>query len=89
MTDKKQLRKELITKRKKMTDKFRLLCRKMLPPPNERTLSACIIPPSTSHNSGCYSVTFKDNKELLSVSASLVSLPFDFFVKTTSKTNFT
>lgn len=72
-----------------ITGYYRLLCRKMLPPPNERTLSSTIIPKYVGHNSGCFSITYHDINDLIHASISFYSIVFDFFVKITGKTNFT
>jgi hypothetical protein len=73
----------------KVTGYYRLITRKMLPPPNERTLAASIIPKNIAHNHGCFSITFLREFDLLNSSASFCSLVFDFFVKVMGKTNFT
>jgi len=71
------------------TDYFRLVFRKMLSQPGERTLISSLFPKGGTHILGCVSVTFKDNSSLLSNLASFMSLPFDFYIKTTGKANLT
>jgi len=55
---------------------------------HERTLKSCIIPPGPTHIDGCFSMTFRSLKNLVSFSGFSFSLLYDFFVKTTRKTNF-
>jgi len=70
-----------------VTESYKLVTRKMLSQAGERTLIACIIPPGTGHIDACYSFTFKDNKLMVVLSAAFASLPYDFFLKTTGKSN--
>jgi hypothetical protein len=70
------------------TDFYRLVSRRLLPPSNERTLTSCIQPPKSAHIDGCFSIVFKETSRLLLFSSLFVSIPYDFFVKTTGKTNF-
>ncbi|MCK5504800.1 MAG: hypothetical protein KAJ10_06535, partial [Thermodesulfovibrionia bacterium] len=74
--------------KKPITEFYRLVARKMLPPPNERTLIATIIPRKVSHIHGCFGITLDNIFQLLLISASYLSIPYDFFIKTTGKTNF-
>jgi hypothetical protein len=60
----------------------------MLPPSNERTLVSCVQPPLTGHVDGCFSLTFRDTSLLSHFAAFFSSIVFDFFIKTTGKTNF-
>lgn len=71
-----------------VTEYFRLIARTMLPPPNERTLIASLIPPGVAHIDGGFSLAFRDTQALLRVLVQSSALPFDFFVKTTGKTHF-
>lgn len=71
-----------------VTDYFRLISRKMLPPPNERTLSSAIMPKGAGHIHGGFSMAFESIDRLIIATAQFISLPFDFFVKSTGKTNF-
>jgi len=73
----------------KITDYSRIIARKMLPPPNERTLIAALFPKGVSHTSGCFSLTFADEKKLPCILGSFISIIYDFYIKTTGKTNFT
>ena len=74
--------------KKPVTEFYRLVSRKMLPPANERTLISSIQPPQTGHIDGCFSLAFSSCSNLACFAGLLASLPFDFFIKTTGKTNF-
>jgi methylase of polypeptide subunit release factors len=67
---------------------YRLLFRRQLPPANERTLIPALHPPHTSHIDGCLSIAFPSSPNLVAFAASAQSLPFDFFVKSTGKSDF-
>lgn len=72
---------------KKINDIYMLACRKMLSLTGERTLISSIIPKGTTHISGVYSISFKDNY-LLTLSAALfASVPYDFFIRIAGKSN--
>ncbi|MCU0549127.1 MAG: N-6 DNA methylase [Leptolyngbya sp. Prado105] len=71
-----------------VTDFYRLVCRKMLSQSGERTLISAIAPRGVGHIDGCFSLTFEDNQKLIQLTALSSSLPFDFFIKTTGKSNF-
>ena len=70
-----------------ITDHYRLMARKMLSLPMERTLISTIIPRDVAHTNGCISIAFKHDYELIRMAAQCFSLPFDFFIKSTGKTN--
>ncbi|MGR5130782.1 Eco57I restriction-modification methylase domain-containing protein [Vibrio alfacsensis] len=71
-----------------VTDYYRHINRKMIGPSSERTLINAIIPPHTAHMDGGFSIVFKDLKELVLFSGCCSSLPYDFFIKSTGKSNF-
>jgi hypothetical protein len=71
----------------KLTDHYRLVFRKMLYQAGERTLISAIIPPETAHIHGCISLTFSATDNLLYAAGLSASLPYDFFIKTTGKSN--
>lgn len=71
-----------------VADFFRLISRTMLPPPNERTLTAAICPRGARTIDNVFSLVFKNIKFLPIVAATFASIPFDFWVKTTGKTHF-
>ncbi len=73
----------------KITDDYRLMLRKMLNISGERTLIGGIIPPCVAHTNGLIGIDFSDTNDLLLLAGSFASLPFDFLVKTTGKSNFT
>lgn len=75
--------------KKPATEFYRLIYRAMLPPHNERTLIGAIAPPEVGHINGCVSYAFSESAliEGLVFGALTFSLPFDFYVKTTGRTN--
>lgn len=75
-------------RRRRVTECFRLVTRKMIPPANERTLAPCLMPRGAAHIDGCFTVTFRNPKELVSIVGTWSSVIADFLVKTTGKTNF-
>lgn len=74
--------------KKPVTEFYRLVSRKMLSQAGERTLIAAIHPPQTGHVDGCFSLTFERSHDLSLFSGLFAALPFDFFIKTTGKSNF-
>ncbi|MFZ2654193.1 MAG: hypothetical protein WAX69_04710 [Victivallales bacterium] len=72
-----------------VTNLYRLVFRAMLGQPNEHTLFAAIAPTLCGHINGVRSYCFSDDKMRagLLFGAYCCSLPFDFFVKSTGKTN--
>jgi hypothetical protein len=71
--------------KKPVTEFYRLVTRFMLPSANERTLIACIAPKLPSHIHTCLGLCFKNEIDLLSAGSSLLSLPLDFYVKSTGR----
>lgn len=76
-------------KAKKVTDYYRLIHRRMLSQSGERTLVCSIIPKEIGHLHTCISTSFENNHTLLETAAIMQSLPFDFYVKTTGRGDFT
>ncbi len=76
-------------KRFYVTDYYRLVYRAMLSPSTERTLIGAIAPKSVGHINGCRSYCFIEDKitEFLVFGAFTFSLPFDFFIKITGRSN--
>jgi hypothetical protein len=74
---------------KQVIEYFRLIFRAMLGQPNEHTLFAAIAPKLCGHINGVRSYCFSESKTSLGIlfGAYTCSLVFDFFVKTTGKTN--
>jgi hypothetical protein len=70
-----------------VVDSARVGCRGMVTPTGERTLVACLLPPGAAHIHGCFSLAMEDRAAAL-VAGSFQSIVFDFFVKTTGKSNF-
>jgi hypothetical protein len=70
------------------TDFYRHVHRKMLSPTGERTLASAIIPPGPAHIFAAVSTTASEDFviRLASVTA---SIPYDFFVKTTGRSDWT
>ncbi len=71
-----------------ITDFYRVVFRKMIGTSSERTLSGCIMIPNTGHIDGCFSVAFKSTSALVTFSSFASSIPYDFLIKTTGKSNF-
>lgn len=69
----------------KYTSSYRIGMRKMLNLSGERTLVAAIIAPGVSHIDGIYSMTFKNGIGVMA--GAMASLPFDFYLKVTGKSN--
>ena len=66
---------------------YRLISRRMLNQGGERTLISAIIPPQIGHIHTIFGLAFDDFNILLSVAASFASVPYDFFVKITGKSD--
>lgn len=71
-----------------MTDYFRLVVRKMIPPSGERTLMPSIMPPLTAHIDGAFSIAFRDTQMLMCTVGAWLSTLADFVIKSTGKSNF-
>lgn len=72
---------------KKVTEYYRLALRGMLSQSGERTLIATVLPRTVGHMNGVRTYVFKNETDLLKNSAAYFSLPFDFIVKSTGKSN--
>ena len=66
---------------------YRLVMRRMLNQSGERTLIAAVVPPETAHIHTMFGMQFKTTEELCTVATSYISLPFDFYVKSTGKSD--
>jgi hypothetical protein len=75
--------------KQKATDYYRLICRGMLFNLGERTLVSAIIPPKVAHTNALRSYVFSKelSSEFLVFSAFTFSLPYDFIVKISGKSN--
>jgi type I restriction-modification system DNA methylase subunit len=75
--------------KKPVTEFYRVAYRKMLNQSAERTLIPCILPKSLCHILALITLVFKNNQDLLDFTSLLQSIPLDFFLKTTGKSNIT
>jgi hypothetical protein len=75
------------TEAKLVTDYYRLAFRAMVGSSSERTLSGAISPKNVAHTHGVRSYAFLKNNLLLLECAYTLSLPFDFLLKSTGKSN--
>jgi hypothetical protein len=66
-----------------VTDFYRFASREMLNQGGERTLLCCILPKEVGHINTVFSVSFSNLDTLLDFTSLALSLPVDFFVKTT------
>lgn len=69
------------------TKDYRVILRSMLNPTNERTLVGAIIPPGIAHTNACRSYYFKEAEDLLRFTAQISSLPYDYLLKSSGRTN--
>ena len=72
-----------------VTDFFNLIHRRMLSQSGERTLINTIIPKSCGHIHTVISTCFKSNFVMIDAQAMMMSIPFDFWVKSIGKSDFT
>lgn len=68
-----------------VTSYYQMVNRRMLSQSGERTLIATMVPPGATSINTCVATAFRDTSSLVSTAASLCSLPFDFFTKSTGK----
>lgn len=73
--------------KEKVTDYYRLTVRAMISIGAERALIASISPKGVAHTHGVRSYCFKDNTTLLAFSGLTFSLPYDFMLKISGRTN--
>ena len=71
------------------TDFYRVCHRRRLPPANERTLIASLMPPKTGHINTVMSTALKNSGSTVDLAASLASIPLDYFIKTAGKNDLT
>lgn len=72
---------------KPVTDYYRHIHRRQLSSTGERTLINAIAPPGVAHIHPVISVTFHDNNTLLLFSGLASSIVYDFWIKTTGKSD--
>ncbi|MBL4771885.1 MAG: hypothetical protein JKY61_12280, partial [Planctomycetes bacterium] len=68
-----------------LTEFYRHVNRRQVSFTGERGLVACVIPPGLGHIDAAVSIAFSSDDELMSFSFGALSLPMDFFVRTTGK----
>ena len=66
----------------------RVFCRKMIDPKGERTLIPCIAPQGYLHIGGIIEFVFANAASAAQVAGEWASLPVDWFIRATQKTNF-
>lgn len=76
------------TQGRPVTEFFRHAHRRAFGPANERSSIGVLVPAGTAHIDGCFSITFRNRADLVGFSAATSSLPIDFFVRTTGKSDF-
>ena len=72
-----------------VTDFYRVGHRKRLSQSGERTLIPCIVPKNVGHIISVVTTTFTEHKRLLDFASLLQSLPLDFYLKSTGKSDLT
>lgn len=72
---------------KKVTDFYRLIFRRQLSQSGERTMIPSILPKNAGHIHPVNSFTFKNPEDLLTVGGACMSLPYDFIIKSTGKSD--
>jgi len=70
-----------------ITDYFRVVHRRQLSKSGERTFISTIIPAKVASLSTCLATVFRDQKAGLSFASCAASLPFDFYLKSTGKSD--
>lgn len=70
-----------------ITDFYRHIHRRMVGSTSERTLITAIAPPGVGHTNTTISLTFESPQLLALVAAYTSSLPLDFYIKSTGKTD--
>ncbi|MDG1108464.1 MAG: class I SAM-dependent DNA methyltransferase [Burkholderiaceae bacterium] len=68
-----------------VTDFYRHVHRRALSNSGERTAICAVVPPKISHIDGCFSITFRELRQLLAFSGGLSSVVLDFHIKNTGK----
>ncbi|MEL0616485.1 hypothetical protein V6243_06540 [Cobetia marina] len=72
---------------RKMTEHYRFNHRRQLSQSGERTLISAVFPRGISSINTCITTAFSSNKHLLNIASSASSIPFDFFIKSTGKSD--
>lgn len=71
-----------------VSDFARVFCRKMIDPKGVRTLIPCLSPRGYLHVGGLIEFVIRDAKDVVNVGGCWSSLPYDWFIRVTQKTNF-
>ena len=74
-------------KEEQITSYFRLYCRRQLSQSGERTFISSIVPKNIAHIHPVLSLTFAKDKILIDFASLSSSLVFDFYIKTTGKSD--
>lgn len=69
-------------------DYFRLAIRKRIAPNSERSLVSAVLPRMVGHVDQVQSAAFKSENDLLTFAAFTFSLPFDFLIKSSGRSDF-
>ncbi|NEV64387.1 class I SAM-dependent DNA methyltransferase [Thiorhodococcus minor] len=72
----------------RVTDFYRLAARRGAHPGDERSVRIVVLPPDVAHIDGVFSITFRETGVMLDAASSWVSLPCDFFARTSGKKDF-
>ncbi|WAS95380.1 Eco57I restriction-modification methylase domain-containing protein [Nannocystis punicea] len=67
--------------------RHRWIARKMLSPSGERTLIAAVLPPGPAHIGASVSLACSDDATMIHLAGLTASLPYDFWLKITGKSN--
>jgi hypothetical protein len=70
-----------------VTDFYRVINRRRLDESTERTLLSAIIPPGPAHIDACFSLILQSTDAMIRVAGACASVPLDFFVKATGKSD--
>ncbi|WP_421320686.1 hypothetical protein [Aeromonas veronii] len=73
---------------KKVTGYYRVIARRALSQSGERTLYGCLMPPEAAHIDGVFSTVVRNLELAVNIAITWCSLPMDFFVKSTGKSDF-
>lgn len=73
------------TESKWVTEYYRLVYRTMLSQSGERTFISCLVPKGIAHIHTCAGTAFTSNELLILVAVFSLSIPYDFFIKSTAK----
>jgi hypothetical protein len=79
---------DIAGRRPAVTEFFRVAVVNMIGPAGERTHQPALIPPGIAHINTVNTYSFRNTVDLLAVTAAWVSLPVDFFIKSTGAGHF-